>query len=80
MSNLEDEQDTQQNESTAESREGWCSGRLVWRPQHDKKYRAAAGWYQRPLSQVCMNSVASAKGQNERAILQRKDVMNLRGT
>lgn len=31
MSNLEDEQDTQQNESTAESREGWCSGRLVWR-------------------------------------------------
>lgn len=31
MSNLEDEQDTQQNESTAESREGWRSGRLVWR-------------------------------------------------
>lgn len=36
MSNLEDEQDTQQNERTAESREGWCSGRLVWRPQYDK--------------------------------------------
>lgn len=36
MSNLEDEQDTQQKERTAESREGWCSGRLVWRPQYDK--------------------------------------------
>lgn len=80
MSNLEDEQDTQQNESTAESREGWCSGRLVWRHSMIKSIELQLGWYQRPLSQVCMNSVASAKGQNERAILQRKDVMNLRGT